>query len=105
MRVVADYLRARGALWFHPFNEGRRPPYVGRYLKTIGLTPGVPDVVVIEAGGGIAIELKRVKGRPPSETQAWWLEQLRARGWRTHVAYGADDAIAFLAQHMVTAET
>ena len=101
MRMLAQWLDAKRLVWFHPFNEGRRKPWVGAQLREMGLKSGVPDVVIFSpcVGStcrGVAIELKRTKGGTLSPQQEVWLGLLRGCGWHTKVALGALDAIKFL---------
>ncbi len=109
MRIVAHWLNAQGALWLHPPNEGKRPLWVGARMKADGLLqPGAPDIIVLERyvmapstlGFGLAVELKRVGARGPSDAQFNWLHSMGQRGMLTTVAYGADQAIDFLQRHM-----
>lgn len=115
--MVAQYLDARRALWFHAFNEGKRPAWIGAYLKKIGLRKGVPDLLIFEqwqdfnpatgrfnslkTGHGIAIEMKRVGGAKPSAEQVAWLGRLTRRGWITAVCFGAQPAIDLLQRYLV----
>jgi hypothetical protein len=59
----------------------------------------VPDIIVPMASPdkryhGLAIELKRTVNGQLSEKQAYWLEALRAQGWKSEMCKGADAAIA-----------
>lgn len=45
---------------------------------------------------GIAIELKSVNGKKPTEKQQWWLNQFQSMGWIATWCRGADAAINFL---------
>ncbi len=102
--ALAAWLVRRGVRFAHPPNEGRRSRRQGALLKSMGMSPGLPDVLIFDAppgypdAAGVAIELKRVNGRPSqvSPAQREWLEALELRGWKTHVAYGCDDAVAWL---------
>ncbi len=102
--VVADYLRARRILFTHPGNGEKRSAITGARLKRMGLSAGCCDFLIFDAPlhmlgvVGCAIELKR-KGSPPSAVtpeQREWLDALNQRGWKTTVARGADEAIAWL---------
>lgn len=95
MQVLAQYLDTKGYLWCHVPNEGRRSPRNGARLKREGVKRGVPDVLIF-APKQIAIELKRVKGKPATDEQTAWLYQLSKAGWKTFVANGANEAIAFV---------
>ena len=68
-----------------------------------GMQPGAPDYLIfvrVEASPdlrGVAIEMKRRPPdyRGPTLSQRQWLAGLAAEGWATHVAKGAEDAIAY----------
>ena len=111
-RRLADYLRARGdLLWTHVPNESKRGARQGRALKEAGMQRGVPDVLIFNpfpldsrvnrtcrACAGLAIELKRVRGKGPTLEQRWWAEQLALAGWRWDLCRGADAAIKVIEQ-------
>ena len=102
MEALATWLDARGVVWFHPFNEGRRTVHRGAQLKRIGLKAGVPDVIIMSklpkypSIRGVAVELKRTHGSTTSQEQHAWLQAMTACGWMTFVAKGAKSAIEFL---------
>lgn len=95
-RQVADWLRLTmpWALWCHVPNEGQRDPRVGAHLRHLGMSAGVPDILIFEEwvdetsapgrGFGLAIELKTMRGRLADE-QDWWLQRLDDRGWLVSV--------------------
>ena len=99
MKTLAAYLDAKRILWFHPFNEARRTPHLGRMLKAQGLKSGIPDCMIIDPPPkflmfhGTALELKRTKGGRISDAQARWIVDLNLRGWVAMVCYGAGHAI------------
>lgn len=107
-QILAAWLDAKGVLWFHPPNEGKRKAWIGAKMKAQGLKSGVPDVMIFEqwydkespiidaTGFGIAVELKRQCGGNASQAQYDWLMALRKRGWKAVLCYGADEAIEFL---------
>ncbi len=103
-RAVAQYLDARRLLWCHVPNGEKRNPITGARLRGMGVKRGCPDVIVFTPPpgkfgiAGVAIELKRRSATKSSvrPEQVEWLHDLEANGWRTCVAYGADQAIAFL---------
>lgn len=99
MQMLAGYLDAKGYLWCHPANEGRRSPRAGARLKREGLKRGVPDVLIF-APVQIAIELKRVKGGVATPEQTEWLARLSESGWKSFLAHGADSAIRFIDQQV-----
>lgn len=118
LREVAKYLDSRGCLWFHPFNEGKRPPWVGAFMKKLGLKKGCPDVLVFEHwtelltapvdvpvygahfGFGMAVELKRIGGDKPSPEQTLWLARMARRGMKTLVSEGHLPALRFFDRHL-----
>lgn len=101
-RMVCQWLNARRLRYTHVPNEGRRNPVTGSLLRGIGMQRGVPDLLVftrpVPAIAGVAIEMKRrtatASGVTPEQRE--WIEALKAEGWACLVAYGCDDAIAFL---------
>ena len=111
MAIVAQWLNAKGVLWCHVPNEGKRSVWLGARMKQLGLKSGCPDILVFEGwydrqdpvqhGHGIAVELKRINGPGPSAKQMLWIEALRQRGWVTEVSYGAQEAIAFISKYLV----
>lgn len=101
-RMVCQWLRAKRLLYAHVPNEGQRNPVTGSRLRGIGMQRGVPDLLVFTRPNptiaGVAIEMKRrtatASGVTPEQRE--WIEALKAEGWACLVAYGCDDAIAFL---------
>jgi VRR-NUC domain len=103
--TVCDWLRAHRVVYFAVPNGGSRSAVAGARLRRIGLKAGVPDLVILSAPAkgwvsesfrGVAVEMKRAKGGVVSPLQDVWLEQMKACGWATAVAHGADAAIEFL---------
>lgn len=102
-QVLARWLDVRGVLWCHVPNGGHRDVRVATKLRSHGVKPGVPDVLIFERPRecpeciGVAIELKRNDSRcKPTSEQKVWLEALGARRWYTAVCHGAVEAIALL---------
>lgn len=84
VKIVA-LLRKAGVRFWHTPNESKSTPAYRAKLKALGLSPGVPDLVIVTpppCGGYIAaaIELKADKGRI-SDSQKEWLETLEGFGW------------------------
>lgn len=44
-------------------NGGTRNPKEAQKLKATGLTPGIPDLVIVHSGGTVFAELKTPKGK------------------------------------------
>ena len=100
-KKLVEYLNYRFSVldWCHVPNEGQHKVQYYAKQKKLGVKSGVPDILIFRAPkqyNGIAIELKRIKGGKVSKTQKEWLARLKANGWLTKVARGADDAIEFL---------
>ena len=105
-RVVAELRRTfwrrgyeRGAEpFFHAANEGRRTARYRDKLHALGLSPGVPDLIVVHPVNGwdgawypgCAIELKAAKGRASTE-QIRWLGYWQAAGFYAAVLRGPEE--------------
>ena len=76
--------------WFHSPNGGNRNKDEARKFKAMGVSPGVPDILIPHPKNGyngLAIELK-VKPNTATDTQLEWLYYLRSIGWRCHIVHG-----------------
>ena len=98
--IVADWLNAKGIMFIHTPNEGRRSWATGKKLKRMGMRKGVPDFLIFDKpmvfAPGAALELKALDGARPSEEQLGFLDRLDERGWLIHWCRGADAAIEWL---------
>ena len=100
--TVIQYCQYNSILCNHTPNEGKRSVQEGRKLKQMGLSPGFPDISILEPRGkyhGFYIEMKR-KGNKATDDQIKWLMELRARGYATALCYSADEAIAKIEKYM-----
>jgi hypothetical protein len=102
--IVVDELdRARICFCAVPNGGYALTPQAGKRMVAAGLRSGCPDLLIFDPPPlapefiGTALEMKRVDGDKPSEAQQDWLIKLAARGWKTGVAYGAVEALRFLA--------
>jgi hypothetical protein len=96
--AVFAHLRARGApgvFAFHPANGGYRRPTEAAILKSMGVTPGVPDVFAVHKGRCFALELKSEGGRA-TDAQRASIAALREAGALATIAIGLDHALAVL---------
>jgi hypothetical protein len=60
-RTVCQHLRIRGArglLWWHTPNGGKRRPIEAAIMKSLGVRAGVADLILVHAGRMFALELK-----------------------------------------------
>lgn len=97
-KAVAIYLKFNGALWFHCPNGGSRNAIEASKLKAMGVLPGVPDCMILDARhgfSGLAIELKVGKNKP-SEHQIAVTDRLVNSGWLVCITWSLDDAISLI---------
>ena len=88
-------------LLYHCPNGGKRNAREAARLKKEGVKSGVPDVFLPVAKKilnismplwyGLYIELKAGKNET-TESQDWWIENLRGQGYRVEVCYGWEAA-------------
>lgn len=100
------YLRGDADLVFSIPNEAKRSFSVVAHMKKLGLTKGVPDVMVaIPKGGyhGLFIEFKSAKGRVRPE-QAAFHEKLRAQGYCVEVCRDSLEAIKLFQDYLQNRE-
>lgn len=84
-----------GLVWFHVPNGGSRSASEAGRFKSLGVRPGVPDLIALHCGRMFGLELKAPGGRV-SPAQSEMLASLKAAGCQTAVAFGLDDALATL---------
>jgi hypothetical protein len=108
MRAVAAMRASGHDCFFHCPNESRVPVQYRRKLKALGVSPGVPDLIVVADltfGGriyhGLALEVKATKGRvSPAQTQ--WLGRFEGAGYLVLVTRGHISTADLLADCAVT---
>ena len=94
------YARLSGQLpefdwFFHIPNGGSRNIREAIKFKSMGVKPGIPDIILPVAKQGyhgLAIELKAGKNKP-TEHQLRWIEFLRSQQWYVAVCYSWEDAL------------
>lgn len=87
---------------YHVPNEGKRSKATASILKSMGLSSGVPDLILDYPAGiyhGLRIEMKYGKNTP-SDEQKKWLLRLQAAGYFVAVVWSADAAITLLTEYM-----
>jgi hypothetical protein len=65
-KAVVSHLNARAeprVFFWHTPNEGKRGFVNAAALKAMGMTAGVPDLIILKAGNLHALELKAPGGR------------------------------------------
>ena len=98
-KAVLEHLAWRGVpglWWCHVPNGGYRTAIEAAIFKGLGLIPGVPDLLLVYRGQLYALELKAEGGRLSPNTQIATHERMRAAGVVVGVAYGIDEALAWL---------
>lgn len=94
-RQVMQYIGMQypKAIITHPANEGKRSKFEQYKLKTLGVTAGIPDLLIFTPNkkyNGLAIELKSGYNKP-RPTQKQWLEDLKTCNWFTIWLNNFDD--------------
>lgn len=97
-RAVVNQLHARaarGLVWWHTPNGGKRNPIVGAIMKAMGTKAGVADLLLFKKGNLYALEIKAPGGRA-TESQLAFLGAIDREGGYGAIAEGLDQAIATL---------
>jgi hypothetical protein len=97
-RAVVQHLRARGRpglVFFAVENGGYRRPIEAAIMKSLGVLPGVSDLVLLHDSKAYFLELKSDNGRL-SEHQQAFLASVNAAGGYACAAYGLDGALRCL---------
>jgi hypothetical protein len=97
-KAVLEHLAWRsvpGLWWCHVPNGGFRTAVEAAIFKSLGLIPGVPDLLLIHRGQTYGLELKAQGGRL-SSTQIETQERMRQAGAIVETATGIDEALAYL---------
>jgi hypothetical protein len=97
-RAVLEHLAWRGVpglFAFHCPNGGYRTAIEAAIFKSLGLIPGVPDLLLVYDGRLYALELKTKHGRL-TQTQIETHERMRRAGAIVATAQGIAEALAHL---------
>lgn len=97
-QAVVAHLNARSeprVFFWHTPNEGKRGWVNAAALKAMGMTAGVPDLLILKDGQLHALELKAAKGRL-TPSQRLILERMESCGAQTAVAHSIDEALVTL---------
>jgi hypothetical protein len=97
-KAVVAHLKARSepkVFFWHTPNEGKRGWVNAAALKAMGMTAGVPDLLILKAGQLYALELKASSGRlMPSQRGV--MERMMECGALVAVARSIDEALVTL---------
>lgn len=97
---VVQALRQADVAFFHCPNEGKLPVQYRTKLKRLGVSSGVPDLIIVTpppCGGYVAaaLEIKRKGGRL-ADTQRAWLQTMASCEWAVACEYGLEACLARL---------
>lgn len=89
--AVMQYVKAQypKALIAHVPNEGRRTPFERYKVKYLGISKGIPDVLIFNPNkhyNGLAVELKFGNNKM-TKHQKEWLNRLNLLNWKTDCCY------------------
>ncbi len=96
--AVVAHLRARAepkVFFWHTPNEAKRGWVNAAILQAMGMTAGIPDIVILKGGDMYALELKAPKG-VLSPSQGLVLQRMKDCGAQVAVAKSLDEAIVTL---------
>lgn len=97
-KAVVSHLNARSeprVFFWHTPNEGKRGWVNAAALRAMGMTAGVPDLLILKAGQLHALELKAPGGRL-TPSQRLIMERMESCGAQTAVAHSLDEALVTL---------
>lgn len=87
---------------YHVPNEGKRSKAAAGILASMGLKPGVPDLILDYPAGiyhGLRIEMK-YGANTPTKDQKDWLLRLQAAGYFVAVVWSSTAAIGLLTEYV-----
>lgn len=90
---------------YHVPNEAKRSAATGALLKEMGMSAGVPDLILDYPAGvyhGLRLELKYGKNTP-TNAQKDWLLRMQKAGYFVAVAWSARVAIHLLEEYVALA--
>src|SRR6266498_739302 len=97
-KAVVAHLMVRktpGVFFWHTPNGGFRRPIEGAIFKSLGVVPGIPDLLLLHEASLYALELKSATGKP-SHSQIAAAMALASAGATVGVAFSLDEAIGQL---------
>lgn len=86
----------------HVPNGGKRHIVTAKKMKAQGARSGVPDYLYFVGRGryvGLALELKKIGGKP-TYLQRGWLEFLQEQRWKCVVARGCEEMVEALWEYV-----
>jgi len=86
-----------GVLYFHVPNQGKRTAQYTTWLKSLGMRPGVADLVLCRDGRAYFLEVK-AKGGKPEESQLAFSADALLAGCDYACVDNIDDALVILSR-------
>lgn len=89
-------------LWFHCPNGGSRNKFEAYKFKSMGVLPGVSDVIILKPNqkfSGLIIELKAAKGTL-QKTQEIFLNKATNNGFKCVVCYNMESVIKTVKEYL-----
>ena len=100
-RACVQFLRLRGVHFFHVPNGMNSNWRNVVNMKSMGMAPGIPDLLIIDPASGfsgLAVELK-VGSRKPTALQLHWLSTFESCGWASVWLNSFDDFEALVGEY------
>jgi len=97
-KTVVQHLRSRsepGVFFWSTPNEGKRGFVNAAALKAMGMTAGVPDLLILKGGTLYALELKSPSGRL-TPSQRLVMDRMRDCGAFVAAVFSLDEALVTL---------
>jgi hypothetical protein len=97
-KAVVSHLNTRAeskVFFWHTPNEGKRGWTNAAALKAMGMTAGVPDLLILKSGRMYALELKAPGGRL-TPSQVLVMGRMQDCGAEASVAFSLDEALVTL---------
>jgi VRR-NUC domain len=95
-RAVCQHLTTRpapGLVWLHVPNGGARLPTEAARFVSLGVKPGVADLILLHNAKFYALEIKRDHKARVSPAQRTFIKDVRTAGGEAEIGYGLDDAL------------
>ncbi len=92
---IVRYLRMNGITVFAVPNGGQRNLITATRLKAEGALAGVADMVILEKGTCLFVEVKTAKGRQ-QESQKVFEEKVKSHGMRYVIWRDVEDAVEYV---------
>lgn len=87
---------------YHVPNEARRTAATAGILKSMGMEPGIPDLILDHPAGryhGLRIEMKYGKNNP-TPAQIDWMRRMQSAGYAVACVWSAALAIRLLTEYV-----